>query len=101
MTISTAHIVEQLSIGYPTRLSSEVEEIILKRFIDTRECSICAAPPGDLCRVFGGYTTLLRTHPARLTMTARERASAVHAAIREVRRRALRRGDDTDVWLRG
>lgn len=95
--ISTAAIVESLSEGHPVRLGSEIEELILRRLVDSRRCGLCGARQHEMCRVYGGYPTLMRTHALRLQMTRRERASMVRWAVRESARR-VRSGEDASSW---
>lgn len=88
--VSTALLIENLSVGRDEHLSWDVEQVILKRLVNTRCCELCQAPYGQLCRVYGGVASLRRTHPIRLRLTRGERRAVVAAAVREVQARPPR-----------
>ncbi len=94
---STLFVVEQLSLGQPQPLESDVTELALWRLVWMRECVLCGAERGRLCFVFGGFTNVWRTHPVRLRLTTPERTRLVTWALRETgRRRQIETADEVE-----
>lgn len=85
---STHAVVARLSQGRRVNLSSDVEQLVLRRLVDQRDCPLCMAPAGTLCDVYGGVSTLMRTHPIRLRLTRAEREAVINWALRKSARRA-------------
>lgn len=92
--ISTQLLIEHLSAERDERLQREVEDLILQRLVDTRACDWCGAGYAEWCRVYGGYSTLRRTHPVRLRLKRRERLLLVGWALR--RHRIAAPGEDLE-----
>ena len=82
LPLSVELIVEQLSQGLAVRLTSLEVELVLKKLVDQRECPMCGAGPGFACYVFGGFSTLMRTHVPRLHLTRLEKSAVIRWARR-------------------
>lgn len=81
--VSTALLIESWSKDREEHLSWQVEQLVLRRLINTRPCPLCGAWFGDLCVVYGGAASLRRTHDIRIRMTRSERLRVVGAALQD------------------
>lgn len=88
---STLLIIERMS----RELSPEVVRLVIWRLVEHRLCPLCGAPAGQLCYVYGGWTTLQRTHHQRLRMNSTQRTRVVNWALREAHRQTMDDEDDS------
>lgn len=76
---STSAFVAQLS-SLIDGVTHNVEQLVLRFYVDHRDCSLCLAEAGVMCRTVGGQN-LRRTHLCRLQGSDLERVAVVHWAI--------------------
>jgi hypothetical protein len=86
---STAAFIKGLSTVLDGGISYPVEQLALRYLIDTRDCPLCGACAGFMCKTFGAQN-LRRTHMERLVeVTPLERRLAVEWALLEYQRQCL------------